>query len=136
MTAFLFLCKKALSAGATVSEARNWLYAILVLYIGLGALGFALPMMNLNETTKRAMFKMLPLLLLYLANNRLLIALSEKISRWENAKPVAAVTAAAKSASSKPAPASARPVTTPTRPATAPGKPTATSKKKRPSRGR
>jgi hypothetical protein len=57
-------------------EARNWLYAIVVLYIGLGALGWLLPMMNLNETTKRAFFKMLPLVLFYLANNELLIRFS------------------------------------------------------------
>jgi cell division septation protein DedD len=158
VTAFLFLAE-GIFRGRYSKEARNWLYAILVLYIGLGALGFALPMMNLNETTKRAMFKMLPLLLLYLANNRLLIALSEKISRWENAKPVAAVTSASKSASAKsasakpasakPAPASTNPATatnpaTPAKPATpstkpvapASGKPAAISKKKRPPRGR
>jgi hypothetical protein len=64
-------------------EARNWLYAILVLYLGVGALGFALPMMNLNETTKRSLFKLLPLAVLYLANNELLIRLSQRISRWE-----------------------------------------------------
>ena len=64
-------------------EARNWLYAVLVLYLGLGGLGWLLPMMNLNETTKRAMFKMLPVVLFYLANNELLIRLSQTISRWE-----------------------------------------------------
>jgi hypothetical protein len=40
-------------------------------------------MMNLNETTKRALFKLLPLAVLYLANNELLIRLSHWISRWE-----------------------------------------------------
>ena len=65
-------------------DARNWLYAIVVLYIGLGVLGWALPMMNLNETTKRAMFKMLPLVLFYLANNECLIRFSQAISRWES----------------------------------------------------
>jgi len=64
-------------------EARNWLYAILVLYLGLGVLGFLLPMMNLNETTKRALFKLMPLTVLYLANNELLIRASRWISRWE-----------------------------------------------------
>jgi hypothetical protein len=148
VTAFLFLAE-GVFRGRYSKEARNWLYAILVLYIGLGALGFALPMMNLNETTKRAMFKMLPLLLLYLANNRLLIALSEKISRWENATPVAALAAASKPASAKPGtaapkPSSAKPVPASTRPATVPGKPASpasgkpitASKKKRPPRGR
>ncbi|HEY4285652.1 MAG TPA: hypothetical protein VGN00_01020 [Puia sp.] len=64
-------------------EARNWLYAILMLYFALGILGFALPMFNLLETTKRALFKMMPLILLYLANNELLLRLSRRISQWE-----------------------------------------------------
>jgi hypothetical protein len=64
-------------------EARNWLYAMLVLYLGIGALGFILPLIDLNDTTKRELFKMLPLLLLYLANNAALIRLSQWISRWE-----------------------------------------------------
>lgn len=64
-------------------EARNWLYAMLALYLALGLLGFALPMFNLLETTKRALFKLMPLALLYLANNELLLRLSRRISRWE-----------------------------------------------------
>ena len=64
-------------------DARNWLYAIGVLYLGLGALGFVLPLIDLNDTTKRELFKMIPLLLLYLANNAALIRLSQWISRWE-----------------------------------------------------
>jgi hypothetical protein len=64
-------------------QARNWLYAMLMLYLALGILGFALPMFNLLETTKRALFKMMPLVLLYLANNELLLRLSRRISRWE-----------------------------------------------------
>lgn len=65
-------------------DARNWLYAIVVFYLGLGALSWLLPLMTLNETTKRALFKMLPLALFYLANNELLLRLSRSISRWEN----------------------------------------------------
>ncbi|MBS1663184.1 MAG: hypothetical protein JST68_19230 [Bacteroidetes bacterium] len=63
--------------------ARNWLYAMLALYLALGALGFTLPMFNLLETTKRALFKLMPLVLLYLANNELLLRLSGRIARWE-----------------------------------------------------
>ena len=81
-TAFLFLAE-GIFIRRYSREARNWLYAILVLYLGVGALGFLLPMMNLNETTKRALFKLLPLAVLYLANNELLIRLSHWISRWE-----------------------------------------------------
>jgi hypothetical protein len=92
-------------------EARNWLYAILVLYIGLGALGWLLPLMNLNETTKRAMFKMLPLVLFYLANNQLLIRLSQAISRWE-ATPVKWAIAGASATNSGGSSAPARTVLT------------------------
>jgi hypothetical protein len=87
--AFLFL-GEGVFRGRYSREARNWLYAIVILYIGLGALGFLLPMMNLNETTKRALFKLLPLVVLYLANNGLLTGLSRIISRWEAASPALA----------------------------------------------
>jgi hypothetical protein len=66
-------------------DARNWLYAMLVLYLGLGALGYVLPLMDLIDSTKRELFKLLPLTLLYLANNAVLIRLSQWISRWEGA---------------------------------------------------
>jgi hypothetical protein len=69
-------------------NARNWLYAFAALYLGIGGLGWLLPLFDLNDTTKRAVFKMLPVALLYLANNELLIRLSRSITRWENA-PVA-----------------------------------------------
>ena len=82
VTAALFLAE-GIFVRRYSRDARNWLYAILVLYLGVGALGFLLPMMNLNETTKRALFKLLPLAVLYLANNQLLIRLSQWISRWE-----------------------------------------------------
>jgi len=76
-------------------DARNWLYAILVLYLGLGVLGWVLPLVNLNETTKRALFKMLPLCIFYLANNQLLVRLSQAISRWELAPPSLRIAGAA-----------------------------------------
>ena len=115
LAAILFLAEAVLLRRFN-KEARNWLYAILVLYIGLGALGWLLPMMNLNETTKRAMFKMLPLILLYLANNELLIRFSQVIGRWESAsapapasakaaKPVAARQVLTKSGKATAAPA-------------------------------
>jgi hypothetical protein len=69
-------------------NARNWLYAFAALYLGIGGLGWLLPLFDLNDTTKRALFKILPVALLYLANNELLIRLSQLITRWENA-PVA-----------------------------------------------
>jgi hypothetical protein len=115
ITAVLFLAE-GLFRGRYNKDARNWLYAILVLYIGIGALGFALPMMNLNETTKRALFKLMPLAVLYLANNNLLIRLSERIARWEGTpKPAIPKPAIPKpSSSSKPSsskPSSSKPGT-------------------------
>ncbi len=83
LTAALFVAE-ALFVRRFNRDARNWLYALAALYLGLGALGWLLPMMNLNETTKRAMFKMLPVAILYLANNELLLRLSRAITRWEN----------------------------------------------------
>jgi hypothetical protein len=67
-------------------EARNWLYAIGVLYLGIGILGWLLPMMNLLETTKRALFKLLPLFVLYIASNGWVTRLSDRIARWEQTK--------------------------------------------------
>jgi hypothetical protein len=68
-------------------EARNWLYAIGVVFIGLGFLGYLLPLFDLVDTTKRGLFKILPLMLLYLANHEGLIRFSAWISKWENAVP-------------------------------------------------
>jgi hypothetical protein len=84
VAAALFVAEPFVS-GRFNRDARNWLYAILMLYLGIGALGFVLPLIDLNDTTKRELFKMLPLLLLYLANNAALIRLSQWISRWEGA---------------------------------------------------
>jgi len=64
-------------------EACFWLYAIVVVYLALGFMGFALPMFNLTETTKRAVFKIVPLLLFYMANNELVLRLSRWIAGWE-----------------------------------------------------
>jgi hypothetical protein len=69
-------------------NARNWLYAFVALYLGIGALGWLLPLFDLNDTTKRALFKMIPVAILYLANNELLIRLSRAITKWENAPAV------------------------------------------------
>lgn len=83
--------------------ARNWLYSVLVVYVGLPVLGFLLPLMDLEHTTKRGLMKILPLMLMYLANNQLLLKLSGWIRSYEykDATPVAATV--------KPQPATATP---------------------------
>jgi hypothetical protein len=84
LTATLFVAE-ALIFRRFNQNARNWLYAFVVLYLGIGALGWLLPLFDLTDTTKRALFKILPVALLYLANNELLIRLSRSITVWENA---------------------------------------------------
>jgi hypothetical protein len=135
LTAVLFL-GEGLFRGRYNKDARNWLYAILVLYIGVGALGFVLPLMDLNDSTKRELFKLLPLAVLYLANNNLLIRLSERISRWEGT-PAAftlfgrrATTAPARPASGKSTPAKPSSLT-PSSSKLSPTKPSPASSKKR-----
>lgn len=62
--------------------ARVWLYAVLVVYIGLPVLGYLLPLVDLQHSTKRGLLKMFPLMLLYLAHNQLLAKLSVRLSKW------------------------------------------------------
>jgi len=64
-------------------QAGNWLYAILVVYLGLPLLGHLLPMVDLQSFTKRGLQKIFPLMLMYMGNTQLLIEISKKISRWE-----------------------------------------------------
>lgn len=79
---FLFLAELVVKRSFS-REGRNWLYAVLVIYIGLPLLGFVLPLMDLDNTTKRGLFKILPLMLFYMGNNQLLTGLSERMWNWE-----------------------------------------------------
>jgi len=62
-------------------RAGMWLYAVLVVYLGLPFLGYLLPLMDLDNSTKRALFKIFPPMLLYLSHNRLLTGLSGRLDR-------------------------------------------------------
>lgn len=70
-------------------ESRIALYGILVVYLGMPLLGYLIPLVDLENTTKRGMFKFLPLMLLYMSNSSCLQYLSNKIRNWEivNLKP-------------------------------------------------
>ncbi len=92
ITALLFLAESIFLRRFT-REARNYLYAIGMLWLGLGFLGWLLPLMDLTDSTKRAMFKLFPLLVLYLASNQWVGRLSARISRWETAGAVTRPTA-------------------------------------------
>jgi hypothetical protein len=88
---FLFLAlfiAELLINRAIKINAANWLYAVFVVYAGLAILGFLLPLMDLENTTKRGLFKIFPLMLLYMANNKLLIQASRYLAKWEQAEPL------------------------------------------------
>ncbi len=63
------------------------LYGIVVVFIGLSFIGYLLPLADLINTTKRGLFKALPLMLLYMANSGILLRLSDKVRMWETPNP-------------------------------------------------
>jgi len=65
-------------------EGRNWLYAVGVIFVCLGLLGFLLPLFDLWNTTKRGLMKIIPLMLFYMANSEILARLSGWITRWQS----------------------------------------------------
>lgn len=69
-------------------EALIVIYGIVVVYVGLAFLGYLLPNVDLDNTTKRGLFKLFPLMLLYLANSSTIIRISEGIKKWEYEKTV------------------------------------------------
>lgn len=73
------LWKRKLSLRATY-----WLLAIAIVYLGLPLLGHLITLIDLQNTTKRGLFKIFPLMLLFLANSQLLAAFSQWIYKWEN----------------------------------------------------
>jgi hypothetical protein len=64
-------------------DLNNWIFAILVIYIGLPFLGYLLPLMDLDNSTKRGLFKIFPLMLLYMASSGVLKDLSQRLRKWE-----------------------------------------------------
>jgi hypothetical protein len=75
-------------------ESVTMLYGVAVVLVGLPLLGYLLPVVDLHNTTKRGLFKMLPLMLLYMANSGLVRMLGAWIATLMAPKP-APVTAPA-----------------------------------------
>ncbi|MGG9962285.1 glycosyltransferase family 39 protein [Ferruginibacter sp. SUN106] len=63
--------------------AKNYLYVIAVVFVFFPLLSHVLPGVSIDNTVKRAFFKLFPLMLLYISNNELLVQFSNYISRWE-----------------------------------------------------
>lgn len=64
----------------------NWLFAVLIIFLGLPLIGYLFPLYDLDNSTKRGLFKIFPLMLLFMANSRVLISVSDRISRWEDTR--------------------------------------------------
>lgn len=76
-------------------SAWYWLYMVGLIFIGLPLLGYLLPLVDLTNTTKRGLFKIFPLMILYMQQNRVLLALSDIMSKWEHGAPQQAAPAKA-----------------------------------------
>ena len=65
-------------------QARYALYGVLVIYLGLPLLGYLLPLFDIMNTTKRGLFKIMPLMLMYMANSGMIQAISTWLTNWMN----------------------------------------------------
>jgi hypothetical protein len=65
------------------AEPKTWLYGILVIYFGYPLLGYLLPLLDVDNSTKRGMFKIFPLMLLHMGSSALLRKASAGIIKWE-----------------------------------------------------
>lgn len=74
-------------------EAVTALYGIGMVYVGLAFIGYLLPLADLMHTTKRGLFKLFPLVMLYYRNSGVLLYISAKLTDWEQGKSDAPKTA-------------------------------------------
>jgi hypothetical protein len=68
-------------------QSKNWLYALLLVYFGYPLIGHLLPLLDIDNSTKRGLFKIFPFMLLYMASSSVLIKLSNRIKKWEGKMP-------------------------------------------------
>jgi hypothetical protein len=64
----------------------NWLTAVFIIYVGIPFIGYLFPLYDLDNSTKRGLFKIFPLMLLFMANSSFLISISEGIKKWESSQ--------------------------------------------------
>jgi|SRR6218665_356156 len=65
-------------------NSRNWLFAVIVVYAGMPVLGYLLPLLDIDHSTKRGLFKIFPVMLLYMGTSGVLRSISQKLYQWEN----------------------------------------------------
>jgi len=63
----------------------NWLFAVFVVYVGISFIGYLFPLYDLDNSTKRGLLKLFPLMLLFMGNSQFLILISRQIKEWEEA---------------------------------------------------
>jgi len=84
---FLFIvCLTIFDRNLLNKTALNWLFAVFAVYIGLPFIAYLFPLYDLDNSTKRGLFKIFPLMLLFMANSPLFISLSDSITKWEQTK--------------------------------------------------
>ena len=84
---FLFiLCLNIFDRNFLNKTALNWLFAVFAVYIGLPFIAYLFPLYDLDNSTKRGLFKIFPLMLLFMANSPFLISVSDGIKKWEQTK--------------------------------------------------
>ncbi|MCG2615513.1 hypothetical protein LZZ85_14530 [Terrimonas sp. NA20] len=64
-------------------DSRNWLFAVLLVYFGMPVLGYLLPLLDIDHSTKRGLFRIFPLMIMYMGTSTVLRCLSLKITNWE-----------------------------------------------------
>jgi len=69
------------------SESGWWFFSVLVVYLGYPLLGYLLPLLDIDHSTKRGLFKMFPLMLLYMASCSVCVKLSQWLNDWEAGAP-------------------------------------------------
>lgn len=61
-----------------------WLYGFFGVIIFLAFIGYLIPLVDLNNTTKRGLFKLIPIGYLFIANTSVIQWCSNKLTCWEN----------------------------------------------------
>ena len=79
----IVLCLTIFDRNYLNKTALNWLFAVFAVYIGLPFIAYLFPLYDLENSTKRGLFKIFPLMLMFMANSPLLISLSDRITKWE-----------------------------------------------------
>lgn len=61
----------------------QYLFAILVIYLGYPILGYLLPLLDLYHSTKRGLFKIFPLMIFYATCSPFLTSVSKRLTAWQ-----------------------------------------------------